>query len=216
MNLGKAAARGALAVAVAFTSGCTIVVNPPAVPPPPQQAAATTPLPSSARPVVSATGTGGSSKASPPSKTSASAPATPALRRYANVRFGYSGAYPDGWMLGPESDNRDGAVISDGQGATVAYWGSNDVEVDPAQRLADAEEQYPASTLSVRRASETSLVLSGLEADGQTVFYYREWIGGGSFNAMLWRYPASKKKAIDPLVSQAAHTFRPGNLASYH
>lgn len=119
-------------------------------------------------------------------------------------------------MLGPESDNSDGAVISDGRGATVTYWGSNDVEVDPAQRLADAMEQHPASTLTVKRSSETSLVLSGVEADGQTVFYYREWIGNGSFNAMLWTYPVSKKKVIDPLVSEAAHTFRPGNLESGH
>ena len=138
------------------------------------------------------------------------------LAWYTNGRYGFSGAYPASWLVGPESDNGDGARISDGQGATVSYWGSNYSEISADERMASALQQYPGSTLSVKRSNETSLVLSGIDSSGEKVFYYREWIGTGSMNAMLWEYPVARKKGIDPFVSDAAHGFRPGELELSH
>jgi hypothetical protein len=121
---------------------------------------------------------------------------------YENARFGTLLSYPrDLFRAQTESDNGDGITLRAADGATLAVFGSNNVEnAGPAayvRGLIGGDARY--RQLSYRIVRANFAVLSG--SVGNRLFYERyAFDPAGRVHGFVLEYPAAARARYDPVV----------------
>ena len=135
---------------------------------------------------------------------------------YENARFGTMLAYPgDLFRARTESDNGDGITLRATDGATLAIFGSNNVE-NASQTayvpgLIGSGARY--RRLSYRLVRANFAVLSG--SIGNRLFYERyAFAPSGVIHGFVLEYPAAARARYDPIVPRlsASLSWRHGRL----
>lgn len=122
---------------------------------------------------------------------------------YDNARFGTLVSYPgDLFARRAESDNGDGITLRAADGATLAIFGSNNVDnAGPAayvQGLTGSGERY--RRLSYRIVRANFAILSG--STGDRLFYERyAFDPSGLVHGFVLEYPAAARGRYDPIVA---------------
>jgi len=135
---------------------------------------------------------------------------------YENARFGTLLAYPgDLFRSRTESDNGDGITLRAADGATLAIFGSNNVEnASPAvyvRGLIGGDARY--RRLSYRIVRANFAILSG--SVGNRLFYERyAFAPSGHVHGFVLEYPAAARARYDPIVPRlsASLSWRPGRI----
>ena len=132
-------------------------------------------------------------------------------RVYANPRFGTRAEVPADWRPGPEPENGDGLAFTSPDGAaTLTVWGGLHIDDTVAEALDRLEAREAGETVTYRRRGPRSVVLSGRR--GERIFYRKSIL---SCRDTIWHslsieYPADRKAAFDPLVTQIAGSLKQG------
>ena len=136
--------------------------------------------------------------------------ALPDSLTYHNDRFGTEVTFPAEVFsrAEPAPDNGDGMTWKAGDGASLAVFGSLNVDaLSPADYL-DQQIGWLAKGTDVayRRAGKDWAVVSGTQ--GETAFYQRFAFGADAVHSVLLRYPVSGKAEYDPLAGPIAGSLR--------
>ena len=135
-----------------------------------------------------------------------------AWRIYVNDRFGTSIEYPSRFRPGRPPDNNDGQSFTASDGATLAVWGSLNIdELDIKALEADISEgRAEGERITYRASGKNWFVLSGTRGD--SLFYSRYLLShrGEVKNAFEIVYPAALASAYDPIVARISKSLRPG------
>jgi serine/threonine-protein kinase len=133
-----------------------------------------------------------------------------AYRHYRNARFGVSVDVPSGWKAEPPPENNDGLVFSSPDGAaTITVSGILNAGNAPAARvIAEEPQTRDGETVVYRNKSVRQAVISGTRGD---VIFYRKVIlscNDRILNHFAIEYPATRKQALDVVVSHVAASMR--------
>ncbi len=132
---------------------------------------------------------------------------------YVNARFGTRAEYPaDRFKPGPPPANGDGQSFTASDGATLAIFGSYNVDnSSPAGYETFLRGTGPDyQDISYRATGKNWLVLSGTR--GETI-YYDKYVfvrgkGGGTVHGLVVTYPSAAKDTYDPIVARMAKSLR--------
>jgi hypothetical protein len=133
-------------------------------------------------------------------------------KTYHNDRFGTTIEYPDRFRSGRPPDNGDGLAFTSADGAAFSVFGGlNVLEYDLAA-LKDAamSDREAGEAIDYQAQGSNWFVVSGTRGD--KIFYERHLIShrGGITNGFVMSYPASLKRAYDPIVTRMSKSFRAG------
>lgn len=131
-------------------------------------------------------------------------------KTYANPRFGTFAEYPaDRFHPLPPPENGDGQSYSAADGATLAIFGSYNVENwTPAgyEKMIRANGSEYAD-VSYRASGADWLVLSG--SRGENIYYERYLFVGDEIHGVVIAYPRAAKASYDPIVARIAQSLGP-------
>lgn len=131
---------------------------------------------------------------------------------YRNTRFGTTIDYPARFRPGRPPDNNDGQSFTAADGATLAVWGSLNIDALDIRALeADISEGRAAGERITYRANGKNwFVLSGTRGDSLLYSRYLLSHRGEVKNAFEIVYPAALATAYDPIVARISKSLRPG------
>jgi hypothetical protein len=137
-------------------------------------------------------------------------PTPQAYKRYTNPRFHYTLLYPTRLRPQVESDNGDGRrfVSADGDIVMTAH-GRYLLQQESLRDLYAARRAELGGEVTYAVVRNGFYVISGRE--NGTIFYEKTVKHVGIAATLLLRYPASRKKELDPVVTRVAGSFRLGD-----
>lgn len=133
---------------------------------------------------------------------------------YYNERYGFSTKYPANFIPGPLPTNGDGRSFYSPDGLEeITVFGSNYTfqTIDDAVKF---EIENIGVDLSYKYIHDNWFVISYIK-DGY-IYYVKEYVGKGSTNTLLIRYPISLKEKYSRLIPILVSSFKPGNLDIFH
>ncbi len=128
---------------------------------------------------------------------------------YYNGRFGFSVSYPSVLEMGTAPENDDGRRFYDGQGFVLTVYGSHNIAGLNVKGAAEAAREY-FDTVTYEAVRKRWFVLSGFRGD--SIVYWKQWVGADFLNSLLMEYPREKKKEYDSMVGKISGSFTPGEL----
>jgi hypothetical protein len=131
-------------------------------------------------------------------------------KSYANPRFGTSADYPaDRFRPLPPPENGDGQSFGAEDGATLAIFGSYNVEnwTPAAYEKVIRSGGDDHADVSYRATGPNWLVLSGNHGD--SIYYERYLFVGDVIHGMRIVYPRAAKASYDPIVARIARSLGP-------
>jgi hypothetical protein len=133
--------------------------------------------------------------------------------QYCNPRYGFCVDHPRDFTPGPEPENGDGLDFTGPDGFVMTASGSNNVE---DHRVADEMNEWLGrfDRVTYRRSGGNWFALSGLKGDN--IIYLKGFVGKGSIDTLLLRYPASGNDAWAATVGHISNSFKPGDLSALH
>ena len=126
---------------------------------------------------------------------------------YYNGRFGFSVSYPSVLEMGTAPENDDGRRFSDGQGFVLTVYGSHNIDGLNVKGAAEAAREY-FDKVTYETIRKRWFVLSGYRGD--SIVYWKQWVGTDFLHCLLMEYPREKKKEYDLMVGKIAGSFSPG------
>lgn len=132
---------------------------------------------------------------------------------YRNARFGTTIEYPRRFRSGRPPDNNDGLTFTSPDGATLAVWGSLNINNDSRETLerATREAQAGDEIWSYSARGENWFVFSGRR--GRDGIFHKRYVlshGGAVINAFDLGYSEALKLDYDPIVTRMSRSLRPG------
>jgi hypothetical protein len=133
--------------------------------------------------------------------------------KYCNARFDYCVEYPIGFLSPQgEADNADGqAFLSKDAVVSMKVWGSNNVLNESLKQryyedLQGGKNGKLQRVITYRIIKQNYYVVSGRE--GKRIFYQKTSLANDMFKTLLFEYPVTLQKQLDPIVTRSSRSFQ--------
>jgi hypothetical protein len=137
--------------------------------------------------------------------------APPTYKTYHNARFGYRIDYPADLRPQPEAGNGDGRrfTSADGQTTLSVYAGYNALDGGLAEnrKLVRQDWLEKHATITLDQLTRTGYALSGQVKD--QIFYEKTVLKSNTLTTFVWKYPATRKAAMDGVILHTIQTLQP-------
>jgi hypothetical protein len=133
--------------------------------------------------------------------------------KYCNARFDYCVEYPVGFLSPQgEADNADGqAFLSKDAVVSMKVWGSNNVLNESLEQrynedLQSGRNGKPKRFITYKIIKQNYYIVSGRE--GKQIFYQKTSLANDVFKTLLFVYPVTLQKQLDPIVTRSSRSFQ--------
>jgi hypothetical protein len=133
--------------------------------------------------------------------------------KYCNARFEYCVEYPVGFLSPQgEADNADGqAFLSKDAVVSMKVWGSNNVLNEGLKQrynedLQGGKNGKPQRFITYKIIKQNCYIVSGHE--GKRIFYQKTSLVNDTFKTLLFEYPITLQKQLDPIVAHSSRSFQ--------
>ena len=128
-------------------------------------------------------------------------------QHYVNSRFGFSIDVPKSFKANPSAEERNARSFFDRRNDSVVVWGNyNSTGETLLSAYREALRQHPYATYKAH--GKNWYVIAYRETHGGV--YEKYFINDQYKNGLIIRYPASRTKAMKPLCTSIAKSFKPG------
>ncbi|NLE25212.1 MAG: hypothetical protein GX625_07710, partial [Clostridiaceae bacterium] len=133
-------------------------------------------------------------------------------KRYKNDRFGFTIDYPRNFIAKEPPQNGDGITLNSPDGrATLTVFGQNNSSGATVRQYYEMSIKETHSGSGYRKIKGNWYVITWKDSSNM-LNYLKMFVGNGSLNGFIFRYPISQKIAYDDAVIRMEKSFMPGNL----